>query len=203
MSRRLLVILVLLASVFGLMTALAVQRGLLAPKDQTAAVGGPFQLVDQTGRTVDQSVLKGKWSAVFFGYTDCPDVCPTTLFSLGQAEKLLGAQAADFQTVFITVDPERDTPKRLAGFLGTQAFPQRLLGLTGTQDQVAKAASAYHVYFQKRGKGAAYPVDHSTIVYLMNPRGRFVCVIRYDAAPQQMAGEIVSAMRQGDKAESC
>lgn len=203
MSRRLLVILALLALAFAVLTAVAVRQGVLAPRQQTAAVGGPFQLVDQTGRSVDQSVLKGKWSAVFFGFTNCPDACPTTMFSLGQAEKLLGPKADDFQTVFVSVDPARDTPRQLASFLATDAFPKHVLGLTGTPDQVDRVAKAYRVYYQKAGTGAAYSVDHSTVTYLMNPKGRFVCAIGYSETPQAIAAKIQGAMAKGDGAESC
>jgi protein SCO1/2 len=203
MSRRLLVILALLAAAFALLTGIAVKQGVLAPRPQTATIGGPFQLVDQTGRRVDQSVLKGKWSAVFFGYTYCPDACPTTLFALGQAQKLLGPKAADFQTVFISVDPARDTPQKLAAYLSTDAYPRGSLGLTGTPEQVAQAAKAYHVYYQKAGDGADYSVNHSSITYLMNPAGRFACVIPYNESPQQIADRIRAAMARGDHAESC
>jgi protein SCO1/2 len=203
MSRRLLVILALLALAFAVLTAVAVRQGVLAPKRETAAVGGPFQLVDQTGRSVDQSVLKGKWSAVFFGFTNCPDACPTTMFALGQAEKLLGPKADGFQTVFISVDPARDTPKQLASFLATDAYPKQVVGLTGTPDQVDGVAKAYHVYYQKAGTGAAYSVDHSTITYLMNPKGRFACVIPYNEPPQAIAARVKAAMAKGDDAESC
>jgi len=203
MSRRLLVILALLALAFAVLTAVAVRQGVLAPKQETAAIGGPFQLVDQTGRTVDQSVLKGKWSAVFFGYTNCPDACPTTMFALGQAEKLLGPKAQDFQTVFLSVDPGRDTPKRLAEFLATDAYPKHVIGLTGSPDQVGAAAKAYRVYYQKAGTDAAYSVDHSTITYLMNPKGRFACVIAYNETPQQIATQVQAAMAKGDHADSC
>jgi len=207
MSRRLLVILALLAVAFAVLTALAIQRGVLAPRnatsDQTAAIGGPFQLVDQTGRSVDQRVLKGKWSAVFFGYSFCPDACPTTLFALRQAETLLGASAERFQTVFISVDPARDTPKQLAAFLATDAFPKRVIGLTGTPEQVETVAHAYHVYFQKAGEGSSYAVNHSTITYLMNPNGGFACVIPYNATPQQIAGQVRAAMANGADASSC
>jgi protein SCO1/2 len=203
MSRRLLVILALLAAAFAVLTVVAVRQGVLAPQQETAAIGGPFQLVDQTGAKVDQSVLKGKWSAVFFGYTNCPDACPTTLFALGQAEKLLGPKADDFQTVFISVDPARDTPKQLASYLSTDAFPRRAMGLTGTPDQVAAAAKAYHVFFQKSGTGAGYTVDHSTFTYLMNPKGRFACVIPYNETPQAIVAKVRAAMSKGDGAESC
>jgi protein SCO1/2 len=203
MSRRLLVILALLAVAFAVLTGVAVRRGVLGPKPETAAVGGPFQLVDQAGRKVDQRVLKGKWSAVFFGFTNCPDACPTTLFAMGQAEKLLGAKADDVQTVFISVDPARDTPAQLATYLSTQAFPRHVLGLTGTAAQVDGAAKAYHVYYQKAGAGPSYNVDHTTFTYLMNPKGRFACVIPYAETPQQIAGQIQAAMAKGDNAESC
>ncbi len=203
MSRRLLVILVLLAAAFAVLTGIAVRQGVLAPRPQTATIGGPFQLVDQTGRKVDQSVLKGKWSAVFFGYTYCPDACPTTLFALGQAQKLLGPKAQDFQTVFISVDPARDTPQKLAAYLATDAYPKGSIGLTGAPDQVARAAKAYHVYYQKAGEGADYAVNHSSITYLMNPAGEFACVIPYNQSPQQIAGQIRAAMAKGERADSC
>jgi protein SCO1/2 len=203
MSRRLLVILALLALAFAVLTAVAVRQGVLAPRQETAAVGGPFQLVDQAGRSVDQSVLKGKWSAVFFGFTNCPDACPTTMFALGQAEKLLGPKAVDFQTVFISVDPARDTPKQLAAFLATDAYPKHVVGLTGTPAQVDDVTKAYHVYYQKAGTGTSYGVDHSTITYLMNPKGRFACVIAYNEPPQAIAAKVQAAIAKGDDAESC
>ena len=203
MSRRLLAILALLALAFAVLTALAVRQGVLAPKPQTAAVGGPFQLVDQSGRSVDESVLKGKWSAVFFGFTYCPDACPTTMFALGRAEQLLGAKGRDFQTVFISVDPARDKPAVLADYVATDAFPKRVVALTGSPEQVDVAAKAYHVYSQKSGEGAAYNVDHSTITYLMNPKGGFACVIPYGATPQQIVAKVQAAMAQGDRAERC
>jgi protein SCO1/2 len=203
MSRRLLVIIALLAVAFAVLTGVAVRRGVLAPRSQAADVGGPFQLVDQTGRRVDQSVLEGKWSAVFFGYTFCPDACPTTLFALGQAEKLLGPRARDFQTVFISVDPARDTPRKLTEYLATDAFPRAAVGLTGTPDQIASVAKAYHVYYQKAGEGPGYAVNHSTITYLMNPRGQFACVIPYNATPQQIAAQVEAGMARGQGADSC
>jgi len=203
MSRRTLVILALLAAAFALVTGVALKSGLLAPKDETAAVGGAFQLVDQSGRRVDESVLKGKWSAVFFGYTYCPDACPTTLFALGQAQKLLGARGGELQTVFISVDPARDTPRQLGSYLSTEAFPKGVIGLTGSPEQVARAAKAYHVYYQTAGQGRAYTVDHSTFTYLMNPRGGFVCVIPYNETPEQIAARVKTAMAAGPRAETC
>lgn len=203
MSRRTLALFALLALALAILTGLAVRKGVLGPPQQTSLVGGPFQLIDQAGRAVDEGALKGKWSAVFFGFTYCPDACPTTLFALGQAEKLLGERARDLQTVFISVDPARDTPRQVAVYLDNDAFPRRILGLTGSPEQVAQAARAYRVYYKKTGEGPDYVVDHSTITYLMTPRGQFACVIPYGATPEQIAAKITSAMKLGARAQSC
>jgi protein SCO1/2 len=204
MNRAMVVVLAVLALAFAAVTGLAVRKGILGPPaEQTAAIGGPFQLVDQGGRPVDQKVLQGKWSAVFFGFTYCPEACPTTLFALGQAEKLLGDRAKTLQTVFVSVDPQRDTPRQMATYLGNDAFPRAVVGLTGTPDSVAAAAKAYHVYYQKAGEGPDYTVNHSTITYLMSPKGRFVCVIPYGATPDDMARKITAAMAAGPRAQSC
>lgn len=203
MSRTIWIILAILALAFAALTGLAVKRGLLGPESQTVAIGGPFHLVDQQGRPIDEAALKGKWSAVFFGYTFCPEACPTTLLALGQTEKQLGPKASDFQTVFISVDPERDTPKVMANYLSNTSFPHRTLGLTGTSEQVAAAARAYHVFYEKADQSKDYQVNHSTITYLMSPRGRFVCVLPYGATPDVLTAKIRSAMQQGAGAQSC
>jgi protein SCO1/2 len=159
-----------------------------------ALVGGPFQLVDQNGRPTDQSILKGKWSAVFFGYTYCPDVCPTTMQALAQAEEKLGDKAKNLQVVFVSVDPERDTPAQLKTYLSTPAFPKDAIGLTGTPAQVASAAKAYRVYYQKDGQGEGYSVAHSSIVYLMNPQGKFDRALTDSQTPAEVATQIGDAM---------
>ena len=205
MNRGFLIVLAVLALAFAVLTGLAVRKGILgpAPQEQTAAIGGAFHLRDAQGRPVDQDVLKGKWSAVFFGYTFCPDACPTTLFALAQAEKALGPTAAGFQTVFVSVDPARDTPQVLANYLKNPDFPRRVVALTGSPAEVAQAAHAYKVFYQAQGSGRDYTVNHSTFTYLMNPRGRFACVIPYNAAPQEIAAKVERAMAQGPGAESC
>ena len=164
-----------------------------------ALVGGPFQLVDQNGRPADQDLLKGRWSAVFFGYTYCPDVCPTTLQALAQAEARLGDRAKALQVVFISVDPERDTPAQMKTYLSTPAFPKGAIGLTGTPAQVAAAAKAYRVYYQKDGKGDGYAVSHSSIVYLMNPAGKFDRALTESQTPAEVATQIGEAMAQAGK----
>ena len=159
-----------------------------------SAVGGPFHLVDQNGAPVDERLLRGKWSAVFFGYTYCPDVCPTTLAALGQAVGDLGADAERFQVVFITVDPERDTPAALKAYLSSATFPRGARGLTGSPQQIAAAARAYRVYYQKVPQGSSYSMDHSAVVYLMDPQGRFASPLDVGVAPPQIARQIRAAM---------
>ena len=203
MSRRILALIAVLALALAILTGLAVRKGVLGPHTQSAAVGGPFHLVDTSGRTVDQSVLKGKWSVVFFGFTHCPDICPTTLFELAQAEPLLGASANDVQTVFISVDPGRDTPKQMAAYVANPAFPKRLVGLTGSPAQVDAAAKAYRVYYQKQGEGPDYTVTHAAYSYLMTPKGRFACVLPYGQGPEKTAAHIRAAIAAGNDATSC
>ena len=157
--------------------------------------GGPFTLVDQDGKPVDQSVLNGKWSVVFFGYTFCPDVCPTTLTTLGQTMTLLGPQAKDVQVVFVTIDPARDTPAALKTYLTSRVFPKNIIGLTGTPAQIARIAKGYKVYYQQEGTGAGYSMDHSTALYVMGPDGQFRTVIADGLTPQQDAQQLADAMR--------
>ncbi len=162
---------------------------------QGAQIGGPFNLVNQDGRPVDQSVLNGKWSVVFFGYTFCPDYCPTTLTTLGKAMDQLGPKAKDAQVVFITIDPERDTPAAMKSYIGSRVFPKNIIGLTGTPAQIAQVAKAYAVYYQKAGSGPNYSMDHSTALYLMDPSGRFNSVIADGLTPEEDARHISEAMR--------
>ena len=158
--------------------------------------GGPFRLVDDNGRPADERVLKGKWSLVFFGYTFCPDACPTTLTMLGRTMDQLGPEkAAKAQVVFITVDPERDTPAQLKTYLSSPVFPKNVIGLTGTPAQIDQAAKGYYVYHAKSGSGPHYTVDHTTVIYLMDPEGRFVKPIPEGVTPDEAAGQISAAMR--------
>jgi protein SCO1/2 len=163
------------------------------PAPAASDIGGPFQLVSDTGARVDERLLKGKWSVVYFGYTFCPDVCPTTLAQLGAAEQALGARARAFQVVFITVDPVRDTPAALHAYLAQSQFPKGAVGLTGSETQIRAATGVYHVYYARQGAGANYSVDHTSILYLMDPEGRFVRPVT-PGPPANMAGQIEAAM---------
>jgi protein SCO1 len=165
-----------------------------ATAPQGAGPGGPFTLVNQDGRPVDQSVLKGRWSVVFFGYTFCPDFCPTTLTTLGKAMDELGPKASGAQVVFISIDPERDSPAAMKSYISSRVFPKNILGLTGTPAQVAQVAKDYGVYYQKQGTGSTYTMDHSVALYLMDPNGAFHGVIP-DGPPDLDAKQISDAMR--------
>lgn len=159
-----------------------------------AQVGGPFQLTDQTGRVVDENLLTGKWTAVFFGFTFCPDVCPTTLQALGQAKRDMGPKGEDLQVVLVTVDPERDTPAQLKTYLDNEVFPQGTIGLTGTPEQIAAVAKAYKTFYQKSGQGPDYLMEHSSVVYLMNPQGEFDRALHYGLSPDELRKQILEAM---------
>ena len=157
-------------------------------------IGGVFQLVDQDGKPANQGVLTGKWSAVFFGYTYCPDVCPATLQALGQAAmRLTPDQRKTLQVIFVTVDPARDTPQQMKVYLDAQALPVKTIGLTGSPDQVMAAAKAYRVYFKKVGTGDTYTMDHTSVVYLMNPKGQFAAPLAHGMTPDLIARQITAA----------
>ncbi|ALL12075.1 SCO family protein [Caulobacter henricii] len=193
-------IVLILACVVGAIfaTGLAFRAGMFKSAEGPAAVGGPFALVDQNGAPATEKVLKGQWSAVFFGFTYCPDVCPGTLQGLAAATDLLGPKKAEnLQIVFISVDPGRDDVKQMKAYLSADYVPKSTLGLTGTPQQVAAAARAYRVYYAKVGDGPGYTIDHSTAIYLMDPKGRFRTVIPYSLPPEDIARRINDAMREG------
>src|SRR5258708_1850538 len=139
----------------------------------TAQIGGPFRLVDQNGAPFTDQDLKGKTFLVFFGFTHCPDVCPTALYEMSEVLTKLGSDADRAAVVFITVDPERDTPESIKDYLAS--FDPRIHGLTGDAAALAAVAKAYRVYYKKVPlEGGDYTMDHTAIVYLMDKEGRFV-----------------------------
>jgi protein SCO1 len=140
---------------------------------QIAAIGGPFNLVDQDGRGFTDQDLKGRPFLVFFGFTHCPDVCPTALFELSELMRALGPDADRTRVLFITVDPERDTPAVMKDYLSS--FDRHLIGLTGDPAAIGAVAKAYRVYFKKVPLDqGGYTMDHTAIIYLMDREGRFV-----------------------------
>jgi len=155
----------------------------------SALVGGPFTLTDQDGKRVSDQDFRGKLMLVYFGYTFCPDVCPTTTLDMSQALDALGPAAAQIQPVFITVDPARDTPDELKKFLAN--FHPSFVGLTGTEAEIQAVAKAYRVYFA-RAKGAErdYLMDHTSIVYLMDRDGKFLTHFSMKVRGPEMAEAI-------------
>ena len=141
-------------------------------------IGGPFTLVDDTGAQVSEADLKGKPTVMYFGYTFCPEVCPTTLTDLVQWMQMIGRDADRLNYVFVTVDPERDTPKVMHDYVS--AFDPRIRGLTGTSEQIAKVTKEYGVYYKQISTSdGGYVMDHSAVLYMMDQNVRFVGVIRY------------------------
>lgn len=161
------------------------------------SVGGPFTLTNQDGQVVDQSILKDKWTLVFFGFTYCPDYCPTTLGVLNAVQERMGDKAKDLQIVFVSIDPERDTPKLLKDYLSSDGFPDGVIGLTGTPEQTAQVAKAYRAFYQKVGEGEGYTMNHSLTVYLMGPDGQFRSAVAHDLGPDRTAKLIENVMERG------
>jgi protein SCO1 len=186
-------ILIIAAFVTGLVLCLTVvllvaQRGSV-PAPQASAVGGPFKLVDQDGRTVTEQDMKGKPFLVFFGFTHCPDVCPTTLFDISEVFRKLGPDADRAAALFITVDPERDTPEAMKSYLSS--FDPHLRGLTGDEAAVDGVIKAYRAYTKKvPNPDGSYTMDHTALVYLMDKDGRFVAPFNLKRRPEDSAADL-------------
>jgi len=151
-----------------------------------SAIGGPFRLVDQNGKTVTDGDLKGKWSLVYFGYTHCPDACPTALNDISIALDELGPKRDAVRPVFITVDPERDTAEVLKAYV--TSFDAPIMALTGTPEEIAQAAKEYRVYYAKHPEaGGDYSMDHSSVIYVMDPEGRFTASFTHENTPEDIA----------------
>ncbi len=156
-----------------------------------AAIGGPFTLVDQNGDARRSAEFDGKLKLIYFGYTYCPDVCPTALQVMSVALRRLAEKADAVQPLFITIDPARDTPEAIGEYVGH--FDDRFVGLTGSEAQIAAAAKAYRVYYAKAGGeegGANYLMDHSSIVYLMDRDGDYITHFTHNTDPEEMARTI-------------
>jgi protein SCO1/2 len=153
----------------------------------TADIGGPFELVDQDGRAVTDADFKGKFLLVYFGYTYCPDACPTALGVMAAAIDKLDVAGERVTPILISVDPERDTPQALKDYVGN--FTPRMVGLTGSAEQIAKAAKEYRVFYQKASgaTGSDYLMDHTTLIYLMGTDGKFLTFFGPQATPDEVA----------------
>jgi protein SCO1/2 len=159
------------------------------------SIGGPFTLEDGNGKPVTYRDFRGKYMLVYFGYTFCPDVCPTTLTAVADAMDKLGPEAARIQPVFVTVDPKRDTPQVVKQYAA--AFGPNIEGLTGSAEQIATIAKEYRVYYAEHRAGPGpndYSMDHSSVLYLMGPDGGFVAPLRADLSGDQMAASLKKLM---------
>jgi protein SCO1/2 len=179
-----------------------------APARATTApvtIGGPFTLIAPDGTTVTDRTYRGKWLLVYFGYTFCPDTCPTTLLEIATVLKTLGPAAANLQPIFITIDPQRDTREVMGKY--TQSFDPRVIGLTGSPQQIDAVTKEYGVYFAPRKTGAGaqdYVMDHSIYLYVMDPGGKFVQAFDTDWSAIRIAAklrELIAQSRGGQGPE--
>jgi protein SCO1/2 len=195
-ARLLIAVLLVLAAVSAGLAAVLVSRsdvpGSVAGRATGAAlIGGSFSLVDQNGERVTDANYRGRYMLVYFGYTYCPDVCPLGLQTVAQAMDLLPPAVAErVVPIFITVDPERDTPEVMKSYV--ELFHPRLVGLTGTPDEIAQVTKAYRIYARKAESTDAgdYLVDHSAFTYLMGPDGAYASHFSHGVTPEEMAARI-------------
>ncbi|MGB3036490.1 MAG: SCO family protein [Methyloceanibacter sp.] len=167
------------------------QGGQPVQSSGAALIGGPFSLVGADGKPVTDRDFRGRYMLIFFGFTHCPDICPAELQVIAQALEQLGDKAKTVVPIFITLDPERDTPEAMANYV--KSFGPNFVGLTGSPEAIAAAAKAYRVaYSQVENKNSAgdYSVDHSALVYLMDPEGRYVTHFSYGLSADQMAEKL-------------
>ena len=154
-----------------------------------AAIGGPFQLTDQAGQSVTDQNLKGRPTLIFFGFTHCPDVCPTSLFEISEVLRAMGKDADKVNAWFVSVDPERDTAAAMKDYLSS--FDPHLKGLTGNPEAVAKVLSAYRVFSRKVPlKDGDYTMDHTALVYLMDRDGKFIAPFNLKRTPEEAAADL-------------
>ena len=181
------------------LTAAVVPDTTPVEKAEPADFGGPFSLIDQDGKRRTDAEFRGKYMLIFFGYTFCPDVCPTTLAVEAEALDKLGERASKVVPIFITVDPKRDTPEKLKMYLsafdGLSTARPGFVGLTGTDEEIEQVADAYEVYYMAHldgrfGGDEGYSVDHSGNVYLMSPEGKFVSYYSQGISPDELAADL-------------
>ena len=158
-------------------------------------IGGPFRLTAQDGRSFSDQDLKGKPFAMFFGFTHCPEVCPTTLYDLTQDLQKLGRDADRLNVVFVTVDPAQDTPELMKTYLSS--FDPRIVGLTGTDAEIAAAAKAYKVYYRKVPTESGYTMDHTATIFLMDRQGQFFGASNFQEPPETRFDKLKRLVKEG------
>ena len=171
------------------------QGGQPVQSSGAALIGGPFSLVGADGKPVTDRDFRGRYMLIFFGFTHCPDICPAELQVIAQALEQLGDKAKKVVPIFITLDPERDTPEAMANYV--KSFGPNFVGLTGSPEAIAAAAKAYRVAYSKvenKESPRDYSVDHSALVYLMDPEGRYVTHFSYGLSADQMAEKLEKSL---------
>lgn len=183
----------------GLAVLLATALFILQPQQQQSAsrvpIGGPFRLTSHEGKPFTEADLKGKPFAVFFGFTHCPEVCPTTLYDLTQDLAALGADADRLRVAFVTVDPEQDTPDLLKTYLSS--FDPRIVGLTGTPEEIAAVAKAYKIYYRKVPTDSGYTMDHSATIFLMDSKGDFYGTSNFQEPEETRRAKLKQLIKNG------
>ncbi|MGO4572092.1 SCO family protein [Microvirga sp. 2TAF3] len=186
---------VFLAAALALLATLL----LLVPEPKQNAsrvpIGGPFTLTTQEGKPFSSDSLKGKPFALFFGFTHCPEVCPTTLYDLTQDLSAMGKDADRLNVVFVTVDPAQDTPELMKAYLSS--FDPRIIGLTGTEDEIAAAARAYKVYYKKVPTESGYTMDHTATIFLMDGKGDFFGSSNFQEPQETRRTKLKNLVRNG------
>jgi protein SCO1 len=177
------------AAIFLLVAVLLSRSG----SNSTIAIGGPFHLRSQTGEIVDSNALKGRPYAIFFGFTHCPEICPTTMMDMARLLERAGPRAKDFKVYFVSVDPERDTPEVLRSYLSS--FEPHMVGLTGTPEEIAQVAKEFRVYYKKvPTTGGDYTMDHTAVVYLMGADGKFANALGFQEPEDRALAKLKSLM---------
>lgn len=183
----------------GLLILLVTAAIIFQPPQQNASkvpIGGPFRLTSHEGKPFTEADLKGKPFVVFFGFTHCPEVCPTTLYDLTKDLEALGKDADDLRVAFITVDPARDTPELIKSYLSS--FDPRIVGLTGTEEEIAAAAKVYKVYYRKvPTEGGDYTMDHSATLLLMDSKGEFYGTSNFQESQDVRRSKLRQLIRNG------
>ena len=189
----------LLVFTTGLLVLVVTAALLLFPSQQQSAgkvpIGGPFKLTSHEGKPFTEDNLKGKPFVVFFGFTHCPEVCPTTLYDLTQDMAALGKDADRLQAAFITVDPARDTPELMKTYLSS--FDPRIVGLSGTEEEIAAAARTYKIYYRKVPTDDGYTMDHSATLFLMDSKGEFYGTSNFQEPEETRRAKLRQLIRNG------
>lgn len=189
------ILLIVFAAILVVIAATVGRSYMMGPSTSGSAItiGGPFALTDHTGKAVTDKDYRGKYMLVYFGYTFCPDVCPTSLSIIGQAlDQMSPEQVAKIQPLFISVDPDRDTPEVMASYV--PHFHEKIIGLTGPLSDIKSLSKAYKSFFAKSGSGEDYTVDHMSRTYVMGPDGAYITHFNHATPPEEMARRLADIL---------